>query len=342
MSQAAGGAGTTALSQILRPRSIGDILDATVRLYRRHFLLYFGIVIIVNALVFVATQMYQVPWYFFVHRMQAPSGSGLEGSFGPLPLLGVLSFFGFSVMMLVSLVGYQFVSGGLVVAASETFLGREMTIADAYRAAWSRFWSLLGAALLTALISMVVMSVGGILLLGVIAVAVVVDNLAVRIVAVLVGAAIAVAVALGVVYVFLGLILSPQAIMLEGERAVESLRRSWVLMRERSERGFLRNNMMRAGILLTIVMVISTVIQTIVLVPVIIGAVVLGVTGADAEAFASGMPLWIQVTMNLAQSVVGSAVTPLWSISILLLYYDIRIRFEGFDLQVLASELAPR
>ena len=54
-----------------------------------------------------------------------------------------------------------------------------------------------------------------------------------------------------------------------------------------------------------------------------------------------GLPLGLglMVMQTAAQSVSQILVSPIYMISFTLLYYDIRIRKEGFDLQVMAENL---
>ena len=343
MSQAAVGTETIALSHMLRPRSIGDILDATIRLYRRHFLLYFGIVMIIQAVVFVFAQMFQVPMHVLQGQViamgQSGAISGPEDFLPMIPLLLIMGL-GFVALLAGSIVGYQFSTGGLVVAVSETFLGRSITIGDSYRAVATRFWSLLGAVLLTTLIEFAIVLLGIIICVGGVAVAALFDNTLLTVISG-VGAAVLILVTVLVAFYFMiCFLLVPQVVMLEGASATEAVRRSWQLMRDRSERGMFRSNVFRASIILLVVVLVSGIVIGIVLVPLWILAMVYMVATDAGPMPPGGFPLWIQIPMQLVQTVAGATITPVGIIAMLLLYYDIRIRFEGFDLQVLSSELA--
>lgn len=62
-----------------------------------------------------------------------------------------------------------------------------------------------------------------------------------------------------------------------------------------------------------------------------IGIMVLGVTAASI-----GMA---ERNMNLASSLLGVLITPILGVGITLIYYDLRIRKEGFDLEMMAQDL---
>ena len=48
----------------------------------------------------------------------------------------------------------------------------------------------------------------------------------------------------------------------------------------------------------------------------------------------------LHVLQGVLTTIVQAAATPIGTISMILFYYDIRIRKEGFDLEVLAASLA--
>lgn len=326
------------LSQVLQPRSIGDILDTTIRLYRWHFGLYFGIVMIVQAVVFVASQVFQVPMYLLKKRLTMPGADPSE-HLPEILMLGVPMGFGLVLLVVVALVGYQFSTGGLVVAVSETFLGRRITIGDAYRAVVSHFWSLFGAGLLSFLAQFAI-AMGGVVLIAIlVGIGTALDNAVVVAFAVLMGIGVLGVALLATLYVLLSFLLAPQVVMLEHGMAVESLRRSWELMRVRGAGGFLTNNVFRAGVILLIVFVIQMVVTVIVQMPVWIVMAVLAAQNSEAFMAAGTMPLWLQIPSQLIQSVAGALVMPVGIVALILFYYDIRIRFEGFDLHVLSGEL---
>jgi hypothetical protein len=53
------------------------------------------------------------------------------------------------------------------------------------------------------------------------------------------------------------------------------------------------------------------------------------------------LPLWIQIAQSVAGAVGGTIAGPLFMITIALIYYDVRIRKEAFDLETMMKALEP-
>lgn len=123
----------------LRPLTLGEILDRTFSLYRRHFLLFIGISAIPQVLVLA----------FSVASLLL---SRVPGRIAPLHTLltafGILAALAFVVVYLVA---YLFSQGGTIFAVSDLYLGRPTTIAASLRRVSGEFWSLFGVLLLNGL-----------------------------------------------------------------------------------------------------------------------------------------------------------------------------------------------
>jgi hypothetical protein len=113
------------------------------------------------------------------------------------------------------------------------------------------------------------------------------------------------------VIVWLGLFATPAVVVFERLNAVESMGRSWNLAKGMKGKIF--------GVMLLAYLIIFAVQMAVTI-------VVTAVGGNDIVA-------------SIASSVLVIFVYPLLGICVALLYYDARIRKEGFDLQVLAGEL---
>ena len=100
----------------LRPLTLGEILDRTFSLYRSHFPLFLGIAGIPQILV-LAVQLPQMALQQYYPER-----------FGLFNLTGVLLQV---VILAVSVVAYLFSQGGTVIAISEIYLGRSITIGEA-------------------------------------------------------------------------------------------------------------------------------------------------------------------------------------------------------------------
>jgi len=196
----------------LQPMSTGDILDRTIRLYRRHFLHTLGIV--------------ALP-YLLIIPIGALVGSTLWMARSPRALLnpGLIAVF---VLMIVALIWLSFMSiGALARSISERFLGETPTVWGTYRTVLRRTLSLIWAYFLT------------FLLLGVVGfVAYLVFGIATQgstLLAVLLVVPFAV---LGLIAMF-RLLLVTQVIVIEDVGGFEGLQRSWTLMRGNFRRALL-------------------------------------------------------------------------------------------------------
>jgi hypothetical protein len=99
----------------LRPLSLGEILDRTFTIYRNYFLLFLAI----SGLPRVIVLAFQVP--------QVLLGVNTRGSVSASVVVGILSL----GVLIVSVVATLYSQGGTVIAISEIYLGRHITIGEA-------------------------------------------------------------------------------------------------------------------------------------------------------------------------------------------------------------------
>ncbi len=121
----------------LRPLEIGDLLDETFRLYRRHFLLFAGISVIL-AIPSAGLAGYSVFAVFNALLKATNTGQAVDfNALGPsLALLAV----GYLLSFLLS----PFTYGAVIYAACESALGRPVTIWAALRGVVRRYFAILG------------------------------------------------------------------------------------------------------------------------------------------------------------------------------------------------------
>lgn len=118
----------------LRPLEVGDLLDETFRIYRRHFLLFAAISVIVA-----------IPSAALYGLAFASISTGLLGSSSSTdlgPVVGFLVAFGASA--LVSVVFLPFSHSAVIYAASESALGRPVTAGGVLKGVLRRYFPLLG------------------------------------------------------------------------------------------------------------------------------------------------------------------------------------------------------
>jgi hypothetical protein len=247
----------------LRPLSVGEILDVSFQLYRRHF----------PALAMVALICSGFPVLLGLY-IQA-SGGMLQHFWLTLAYYGI-----FVVLSAIATAATVFI-------VSESYLGRPLGAAEALSRAAPLLWRLIACSILTAF---------------------------------LVGFGFVLFIIPGFVLIC-GLILSFPALVLEpGTTAGGALARSWALTRGSRWRIF--GLLVTLGLLLYIPIIALTALAAIFL-----------PAGEPGSTFTGGL-----VAFALA-GVVQLFLYPLFYCVLTVAYYDLRVRKEGFDLEVLAQTL---
>ena len=119
----------------LRPLEIGDLLDETFRMYRRHFLLFAGISVILS-IPAAALTGYSYYSLFTIFTQQVSSGEPLDlGNFSSM--LGPLA-----VGLLINVLLIPFLYGAVTYAACESALGRQATAWGVVRGVLRRYFQL--------------------------------------------------------------------------------------------------------------------------------------------------------------------------------------------------------
>lgn len=267
----------------LRPLSLGEILDRTFSLYRRHFVLFLGITALPHLLVLalnlaetLVTQFPAVPTPSPVEQLQARSASGLLA-------FGIVGVF---VGLLVYLVAYLFAQGGTVFAVSELYLGRQTSIGASLRRMRGQLGSLFGVILLNGLAVM-----GAALFL------------------IIPG-----------IYVACRLITCVPAALLEDLGPRASLERSFRLTKDSAGRAFVI-------FLLYFIMLYAAILLF--MFPFLFMA---GLSAKDPGM----MRMWLSLG-QVGNFVAGVLVSPFLTIATAVFYYDLRVRKEAFDLQVMMN-----
>ena len=219
---------------------------------------------------------------------------------GPAHVPGIGFFVALFLSLIVSFLATQVGIGTLTTAVSAIYLGEPIGIREALRRVRPILGRLLGTSLLTSLI--VVLGFGACLAPG--------------------------------VYFLLSYLLVSQVVVIEGLGPKAALKRSRELMRIKTDKGFFRNNVMKASVILIIVLVLAAAAGAIVSLPFGIAQVLMH-DRSHPPSLLGPMQL-LQQTLTM---IIQAGVAPIGTIAMILFYYDIRIRKEGFDLQVLATAL---
>ncbi len=312
----------------IAPLGAGDLIDRAVRLYRRHLFT----LIRIAAPPVVVSAIGSVLWTI-----------GLREVFNT-PDTSALAFY-----VLLITVGGALIGGGhifsLIVMGGASrnlvthLLWNEPVLArTTYAAVRSRFWSLLGAAILVAIwlgVSLMVGAFGAYIVMLILGVGVVVLGqvapVAMMIFAGVIGAILATAVFLWLFFFLAGKVAYvPQIMLVEGKRVFESVGRSFSLAK-----GNVRRLMA-----MTLFITFTTYSALMILV------IPLGwygyVNGIDPSPFgAAQWPTWYAIGYSVIEPVSQILLAPVWMLGMSLLYVDERVRQEGYDIELLASQNLP-
>jgi hypothetical protein len=266
----------------LRPLSLGELLDRTFFLYRRHFLLFIGIAAIPYLVVVVAFLVPGLLLYVIPARgPMTPPARAVMGTAGGIFLLAL----GF-----LALVAFLYSAGASVFAVSEIYAGRRPTIRGSYGLVRGKAATIFGIMILSGLI----------VIAGIIAL--IIPGL----------------------YLICRIPVATAAAMIEDLGPIDSIRKSFDLTR-----GFAR----RSALIYLLVIGLTYGVGLTFQLPFLALA-------AAAPRHSHLLILWTvlgQVGNLLGGILVGAVPT----IAFALLYYDLRIRKEAFDLQTMMQAIGP-
>jgi hypothetical protein len=216
-----------------------------------------------------------------------------------------------------------FLAAVVTVAISERILNREISVIDAYRRVSKRLFSFIVAMLLVGLVGLIVFLGVGILS------AIWFFLLSAARLPTALGYLTLVLVSLFTLAMIVWLLFVPQAVVLEGSEAARSIGRSVELI---------KGNFWRTLVILILVSIAMFLISF--LFGLVGGAIVaiLSDEVGTTSAFTEGVTRFQRFPLVIG--VVNLLLEPFRMAVITLLYYDIRVRKEGYDLEVMAKELA--
>ncbi|MFC3299839.1 hypothetical protein FJV46_04600 [Arthrobacter agilis] len=294
----------------LRPLGLGEILDGAFQACRRNPLATFGTAILLQAVVALVTVLLfgNLLSSFEVFDSPNPSTDSLIGAFASL---GVFA----SVAGVVTAVALLVLQGILVIPIARAVINQKTGFGQAWRLARGRILPLLGFGLL----SFGLGTVGLALLVGISALAIagLQEYSALLIIPLAIGAVVL------MIWVSMKLVVAPAALMLEGTGPWTSIRRSWSLTRGNWWRTF-------GIVLLTsiIVSVIASVIST----PLTFAVSLFLGFSTDASTAPDALDSLPVIAATQAITALFTAIGYAFQAGVTsLLYVDLRIRREGFD-----------
>lgn len=322
-------AGSSATDLHIVPLGAGDLIDRAVRLYRRHLLV---LIRIAAPPVFVSALGSVILWTIAGPRVFTTQ-TGSELAFYIL-----LSLAGLGLLMgghLFSLV----VMGGASRNLVEHLLWNEPVRARAtYAAVRSRFWSLLGASLIIVLwiglsssvaffgwyIVTLFISLGAILLAQW---APVWMSAIIGGIGVLAGSV----VALWLFFFMVGRVAYvPQVMLVEGKRVFESIGRSFSLA---------KGNVRRLMAMTLFIIFATYSAMMVLIIPLSWYGYLNGIDPAPWSA--TQWPVWYAISYSILEPLSSILLAPVWMLGMSLLYVDERVRHEGYDIELMASQKLP-
>ena len=317
---------TLAVNQLqLAPLGAGDLIDRTVRLYRRHFM---ALVRASAPPVFISA-VGSVLYTLGVRSIALTESEGRLALYFLLALLGPLFWF-------VGLIAQLIVMGG----ASRNLVmhllsGEPVTARLIYRSVRSRFWGLFGATLavvLSLVLSSVLASVALMVTMVLIFfVAIVTVPLGAPWVTAIISIPVYVVGLLATLYIFFliggRVAYVPQVLMVEGKGVMASVSRSATLA---------RGNVRR----LMALFLFSTFATYSALMLLMIPLGWVGyLNGVDPfEMDVTRLPVWYSIASTVFTQLAAILLEPVWMLGLSLLYVDERVRHEGYDVELLASQ----
>ncbi len=291
----------------LRPMGVGDILDETFQLYRANFGLVVATVAVVRVIstvltialgvIFVASSFSSLSSFAQTYgNDQTAALNELRGIAGRLIAYGLLIF-------LISTILTALQNAALAVSISNRYLGRTISVGEAYRLSFARLGALMAAQLWIIVRAILAFIVYSILL------AIVAGVLGARLSALLgmVG---------GLFFIYFGVswALTTQVVMLDNMGGFVATGRSRSLVRGYWWKSF--------GVILVAVVLVW-----------IINLIVTRITGSAFGV--SGI-----VVSGIVNLIIGILLAPIQSIALTLLFYDLKIRKEAFDLEAMVGQLS--
>ena len=296
----------------VHPMGIGEILDRSFRLLRQHFLLFFFILLIPQGI-------------FFAFKKTSHLLFGIDIQQGTTASMGMGLLVSMILVVLIMVIIQFWAQGALVYAVSETYLGHKTSVGASYGAMRSRLGRLLGTmiimGILLGLLGVVIIFLSG-MIVGGLGSAGGLSGLVGFIVVCTAGAAI-------FFHFFLNWLLVDKVVVLEDQAWFGALSRSTQLMKSRTEPGFWRRPKNKAGLILFLGFLIGVGIHLLFQLPGFLARMFLPMSLA-------GLTLTLQQVLNV---IATSLATAFAAIAMILFYYDIRLRSEGFDLKAMAEHL---
>ena len=291
---------TNAPIPFIRPLTLGELLDQAIRLYRRNFAAFIGII----AIPYIPLTLLQTALSYFSTSSAASVLQNPGAASNPFTLpsgswLGLLGMIGVGFLHFILVNGIA--TAAFTRAVADNYTGQPVDILGSYRKLGSSWARLVGAVLLLMLVTFLCVIWLIVPCLGWFT-------------------------APGLLF-FLGLVVGPlvaPVVVLERHGIAASLRRAWDLGRS------------RFWWLVGFALILFLLGQLIVTGPVYIINAILRALLLDAANVQDRL-IWSTVIQTLVQMIGGLLYLPLQLAAMTLVYFDLRVRSEGLDLALQAA-----
>jgi hypothetical protein len=311
-----------------RPLTLGEILDRTVQLYRRNFLLFTGVSVLPSAAYVLVTG--SVSLYIAEHGQALKNPKAGPEVFLMLGLAG-LAFFVIGLPILLGLSAITVSAlNGTAIAINR---GEQTTVRASFAYAFRFFWRSLGILCLQILFSLILPGAAGtgIVVIGSILVALIAGTGGGTGLAVVMGLLMFLLVAalfVICVLIWLRLSLAFPVCASEGQTAWNSIKRSNLL--SKGTRG-------RVFVMYLLVTVLTVIVYYMLTLPVDLIVKLVLFKSTDAIEFLTHPPMALQVFNLFVSCLERAFVLPIYGISLVLFYVDQRTRLEGYDIEQLMA-----
>jgi hypothetical protein len=329
----------------LEPLGLGQLFDRSLKLYRSNLRL----ILTLSGLAFAATFIVTTPQMNVANHLFADLLRMAEGeSYQTVAWRSGIA--NFLVLVLSVTIMSSLAEGLIAQAAGQLYVGKPVTV----RQCLTEFVPKIPRLILTRLIALA--TYGVVIVLGMVAMALVLVYAGTHLVehgipsgqasllsAAIVLLAVQLPLAALILWLFLCWILLPAVVVIEGKGYVGALLRSASLIRRRDRSTRPSRHMTRAALLFLALTAIYGSVHSVLLTLYYTVGYLRGSSGGawhDVILGPTHLPSAVTVPFVLAMNACDAALQPLVWLALIALYFDIRIRHEGYDLERVADRLA--
>jgi hypothetical protein len=306
------------MDEPLHPSSLSEILDRTAQIYRSRFLVFFGIAVLPTAILLVFAGIAAL----LILRIAPGSGSSS-------PMAGVFAVLAGAIISLIALplllAATALANAAMSHAAARAYLGQPINIRGSYRAVWQRGWRFIGLFIIQVVFVWVApFAAWSILLLFSAALGAIAQSTGLSGGTLFILSALLVVAGL-ITYGFwmaIRISLAFPAAVVEQISAWDALRRSALLTQ--GTRG-------RILLLFLLGVALNWILSMAIMLPLM--SLMALLPGAHSPQHAQTSAMLLMVIVYGSAFAVQALTRPVYGISLILFYYDQRIRQEAFDIE---------